>query len=497
MNTLSSKQAVFFIASLNALLVFFYIGTMTQLLEFWSESYGYSHGILLFPVVLGIYFYELYKSPRLTLTQLNLFTSTIFITLISAWFLADLLSIQVIEFFAFFCIILFFNFILTSDNFKNIKHLWPIVLIIFTLPLWDFIADILRTIETPIVVLALKLSFIDTFQDGFLIHVPAGTFLVETACSGFNQFIVSVPLASLYIYSRNLNLITGFKFVFVLLFLAIIFNILRIYIIVVAGQVTHMKTSLLDDHEYLAWLIYGIGVFLLFLYSDRKLAQPENIESQKDLSINLTKVRKPIYSLIFLISIGPLLSISYFTFKNKTTLDTEGLVKNLFWKETGEATHFVPAFDKGDLVYDKQLSNIFGQTVNLYINYFVEQEQGREAINDVMTLVDKEKGSILQQNQHNVKLPQNTGLMVNEAIVVLVSGEKFVTWQWYFVNGQHINKNVEARYNNLMAILKNRPQMSSIVISKKLTVDEHNARKMLELFVLDNLAILTEYLGSK
>jgi len=45
----------------------------------------------------------------------------------------------------------------------------------------------------------------------------------------------------------------------------LIFNIIRIYIILTAGQATKMKASLVtDSNEYLAGLICGVGVFVLF-----------------------------------------------------------------------------------------------------------------------------------------------------------------------------------------------------------------------------------------
>lgn len=501
MDKISLKQSVIFIGLMNLGLFILYANTIKQLFDFWSTSYGYSHGIILFPIALGIYFYELYKFPKLNTSCINIVSVICLLGLVCGWFVADLLNIQFVEFLAFFSMLFILNLVLTTDKLKNTYHLWPLLLILFTLPVWDFLSEILRTLETPVVVFFLNMSFIDAIQDGFLIYIPAGTFLVERACSGFNQFIVSIPLAALYIYSRKLKFSTSYKFILLLLFLAMIFNILRIYIIVAAGQITHMKTSLLHDHEYLAWLIYGIGVFILFFLADKRLKKSSlnSVEMASAESDNTTwnskRSRKPLVFVVLVLFVGPLLTLSYSVIKNKNTINIEKLVDSLFWKEVDSEIKFSPDYAKGDTPYQHTLENLFGQTVNLYINHFVEQEQGREAINGVSGLVAKKQGSVIKQSQQIVKLSQSNNLSINESIIRLKSGEKYIAWQWYFTNGKHINKGLDARLNNLVGILKNQPAITNIVVSKQIQTQETTTRKALKLFILDNLAVLTNNLS--
>lgn len=502
MSKISPKRIVTFIGLMNLGLFVLYFNTVKQLFDFWSESYGYSHGVILFPIALGIYFYELYKSPKLNVSCINLVSLLLLVGLVCCWFVADLLNIQFVEFIVFISMLIFLNLLLTTDKLKNTYHLWPLLLIVFTLPSWDFLSEILRTIETPIVVFLLNLSFIDTVQDNFLIYIPAGTFLVEQACSGFNQFIVSIPLASLYIYSRKLDFSTNYKFILLLLLLAMLFNVLRIYIIVVAGQLSHMKTSLLQDHEYLAWLIYGIGVFILFFIMDKRIKQSTATDSKQscldndaNIPVNQKSLRKPIVLMVLVLLLGPLLNVSYSMFKNTAVINIEYLVENLYWKEVDGSIKFKPNYAKGDLLYQHKLENLFGQTTNLYINHFVEQEQGREAINDVASLVAKEQGVVIKQGRQTIKFEQSNNLNVNESIVQLKSGEKYLTWQWYFTNGIHVSKGFDARLNNVLAIIKNKPAITNIVVSKKIDSPDAKSRKLLELFILDNLSVLTKHLS--
>lgn len=499
---MTAKQVLIFIGILNLILFVFYTNTVIQLFKFWSTSYGYSHGVLLFPILLGLYFYELYKAPKLNLSFINLLSLVCVLGLGFLWFVADLLNIQFVEFFAFWLILILFNLLLTSDKLKNTVHLWPLLLIVFALPLWNFLSEILRSIETPMVVFALNATSIEALQDGFLIYIPAGTFLVENGCSGFNQFIVSVPLAVFYSYTRKLNFATGCKFLLFLLLLAILFNTLRIYIIVVVGQLTHMKSALLSEHEYLAWLIYGIGVFILFFVADRRLkpAKVDVVVSNLPISVESiykTNSRKLIL-LAFVLALGPLFSIAYPVLKNNSLVNIEQLVDKLYWKEVDgpvmSKVRFKPAFAQGDWVYQHKLENLFGQSVTLYINYFVNQEQGREAINDSNSMVTSDD-KLIAGKSHIILLPDGMELKVNESIVVLKSGEAYLAWQWYLTNGQHLNKAMDARINNLLAILKDKPAISNIVLFKQFYGNGRQARKIMESFVLDNIAVLTQQLN--
>ncbi len=500
---MSAKQVLIFIGMMNLVLFVFYANTIIQLFEFWSTSHGYGHGALLFPILLGLYFYELYKAPKLNLSFINLFGLFCVAGLGFLWFAADLLNIQFVEFFVFWLILVLFNLFLTSGKIKNIAHLWPLLLIVFVLPLWDSLSEVLRTIETPMVVFALNVTSIKALQDGFLIYIPAGTFLVEHGCSGFNQFIVSVPLAVFYSYTRKLNFIAGCKFTLLLLLLAILLNALRIYIIVVVGQLTHMKSALLDDHGFLGWILYGLGIFILFFVADRRLkpvrldaGEVSNSRSRVDVAYKTNSGK--LIMLAFMLALGPLLSIAYPVLKNNSIANIEQLTDKLYWKEVASPSsfRFKPAFPQGDRVYQHRLENMFGQSVTLYINYFVNQEQGREAINALNGLVTSDSGDkLVAEKPHTVQLSDGGKLKVNEFIVVLKSGERYLAWQWYFTNGQSFNKAMDARLNNVLAILKDKPAISNIVLFKRFYPDERQARKFMLAFVQDNFTVLTQQLN--
>ncbi|VAW98324.1 hypothetical protein MNBD_GAMMA23-60 [hydrothermal vent metagenome] len=495
----TAKQVLIFVGLMNLLLFIFYTNTIIQLFKFWSNSYGYSHGVLLFPILLGLYFYELYKAPKLNLSFINLWGFFCVLGLGFFWFAADLLNVQFAEFFAFWLLLILLNLFLTSDKLKNTAHLWPLLLIVFALPLWDFLSEILRAIETPMVVFALNITSIEAVRDGFLIYIPAGTFLVENACSGFNQFIVSVPLAVLYAYTRKLNFVAGCKFVFLLLLLAILFNTLRIYILVVVGQITHMQGALLHDHEYLAWLIYGTGVFILFFVTDRRLKSVRSTVVAPSPAIGVSVIYKTnsrkLVLFAFVLVVWPLLSIAYPYLRNNSIVNIAQLTDKLYWKEvaTTSQVKFKPAFTEGDRVYQHKLENMFGQSAILYINYFVNQEQGREAINGMNGLVAGDD-KLIAEKSHVVRLADETTLEVNESIIVLKSGEKYLVWQWYFTNGQSLNNAMDARLNNILAILKDKPAISNIVLFKQFHPDERQARKVMHTFIIDNFAALTQQL---
>jgi len=105
---------------MNAVLFILYANTIKQLFEFWLESYAYSHGVLLFPIALGVYFYEQYKKPKLNSVYLNIYTLICFLGLIFIWFVADTLNIQIVEFFSLLLFLILYLLL------KQVQHLWPL-----------------------------------------------------------------------------------------------------------------------------------------------------------------------------------------------------------------------------------------------------------------------------------------------------------------------------------------------------------------------------------
>lgn len=84
----------------------------------------------------------------------------------------------------------------------------------------------------------------------------------------------------------------------------------------------------------------------------------------------------------------------------------------------------------------------------MYINHFVVQEQGREAIDDMNSLIVKDQNIKISLSWHNLKLPEFKDSSVNKSIIKLNSGERYIAWQWHYTNGKHVNKGVDARLNN-------------------------------------------------
>ena len=195
--------------------------------------------------------------------------------------------------------------------------------------------------------------------------------------------------------------------------------------------------------------------------------------------------------IVLTILVGPVLSWTYVIIRDEPELNITRLVDELHWKEVESPIQLVPDYPKGDITYIQKLENLFGNRVTLYLNYFLHQEQGREAINNLNSLIDSKKGSVISKGiVNNISITSVEKLSINEQVIVLKNNYRYVAWQWYFTNGKHSASTMETRINNLIGLLINKPAISNIVLLAKIRTKEADAREKLKLFVQDNYKAL-------
>ena len=161
----------------------------------------------------------------------------------------------------------------------------PILFLYFAIPVWDLMIPPLQTTTTAVVVTALRWTGFTAFIENTLIHIPAGTFEIAEGCAGIRYFIVSFALATFYglLYLRTWA--SSLALIGVALALAILCNWLRVYSLVVIGDLTDMQHYFIAvSHARFGWGIYALSlvpvfVFAVFLERRQKETQPRQPSS--------------------------------------------------------------------------------------------------------------------------------------------------------------------------------------------------------------------------
>jgi exosortase len=156
----------------------------------------------------------------------------------------------------------------------------PILFLYFAIPVWDLIIPPLQATTVIVVETTLRWTGFTAFIDNTLIHIPAGTFAVSESCAGLRYFIVSFALATFYGLNFLRTWAASLALIGVALASAIVCNWLRVYSLVVIGDLTDMQHYLIAvSHARYGWLIYALSLvpvfaFIVFLERRTKEEQP-------------------------------------------------------------------------------------------------------------------------------------------------------------------------------------------------------------------------------
>ena len=110
-------------------------------------------------------------------------------------------------------------------------------------PVWDLLVPYLQWLTANAVTFLLNLTGIPAVLQGTQIWVPAGTFDVIPACSGISQLIVGTMAGALFAYINRLGRKAAIWVVAAAVGISLLVNTLRVYTVVVIGQLTECSTT--------------------------------------------------------------------------------------------------------------------------------------------------------------------------------------------------------------------------------------------------------------
>jgi exosortase len=145
--------------------------------------------------------------------------------------------------------------------------IFPVLFFVFALPSGSQLSVPLQDLTVQVMRVALAVTGPPAFISGDLIHIPNGTFEVEGGCSGLHFILVGLAVAALHGELRRDGWKTRLAQLAVMAGLALLANWIRVYVIIQAGYLTDMHSSLLRNHYWFGW-----GVFAVLLYVFFKLA---------------------------------------------------------------------------------------------------------------------------------------------------------------------------------------------------------------------------------
>jgi exosortase len=255
------------------------------------------------PSLIGLLFLLLRidKIPYKNDSRLKRSICIIFILLISlSWLALTLSNIKLLA--NFFIILGIVLLVAASYSIRTAYFFLPLLgILFFTLPIFSSINNFLILLSSQVVGFLVRIVGITAFIEGQSIFLSSGQIFIADGCSGLRYFTISLLLGYLLTLINNYNFKQTIITFLVAVTLGLAVNWIRIFVLVMIGDLTQMKSDLLHDHEFFGWVLFACFIFPAIFFA------PAGARKKIDHSINPSRFR-PLLPLITFLA-GPILII--------------------------------------------------------------------------------------------------------------------------------------------------------------------------------------------
>lgn len=153
----------------------------------------------------------------------------------------------------------------------------PVGLLIFAIPVWDYLSWPLQLITVAVNQLLLSALGIDFTVEGVFVYFPGvGAFEIAHGCSGLRYLLVGLTISTIYAELSYQRLTERVILLVVGALLAMVANWIRVFVIIYVGYESNMTSSLIWEHDYFGWWVFAgtlVPLFVLARYLEHRQEQ--------------------------------------------------------------------------------------------------------------------------------------------------------------------------------------------------------------------------------
>lgn len=475
---------------------------VVALVEKWFPQGGhsdYGHGGLLVLVAAGVAVARFWRDESGFWFRPSVSGAILLCGAVTTGVFADLMGVEVVRMLALLASVMLLPWALLGwRGFARLGA--PFGILVFAIPLWSVLNEPLRLLTAQLVGFLMNVSGIPALVEGPNIRVPAGSFHVADNCTGLRQLVVSMPLAVIY---SSLNAIKPrwmLLLVVAAALVSIVVNVVRIYIVVLAGALTEMKHYLVtQDHVTPGWVLFALAMLVFFLVVER-FAKPVAgsarllILRESDLVDvqPVSGVRSGLIAFLVLVGITvPVLKSQSVEPSEPSSVDGSLLPES------------IPGWTRGNPVGGESLTGYFPgadldsaavyrqhRAVLLQMAYYAHQREGHEAVGWPNRPFRPELWR--QVSWRKIDVPFSHGMVpVREDVVRGSDGTERLVWSWYFIAGRHLSSPWTAKVMGAIGALQGDPSAICIVLTPVGAQSPEEDRALLRAFVSEAAASLS------
>lgn len=135
-----------------------------------------------------------------------------------------------------------------------------LLLPLFATSLWGEFNSAALSLSSFVVGQWVELAGITAHLDGSTISLPYGQIVIADGCSGLRYLVIALALGHMLACLNHYSTKGYWLTIAAALFLGLATNWVRIFVLVLVGYYTQMKSSLVGDHETFGWLLFAAVV---------------------------------------------------------------------------------------------------------------------------------------------------------------------------------------------------------------------------------------------
>jgi EpsI family protein len=268
----------------------FYWPAIVPLAEAWSDTgrLTYTHGYLVAAVAAWLLWRareRLAEPEQTSPSPLQVATRVlILLALVIAWQIAYRAGIQLAQQMLLPPILVAAIFVVLGARAARAAVL-PVGYLYFAIPIWDYFNFAALWSTTLAVRFMLMAVGVPAYFEGNSVQLPAGQFEIAGGCSGMHFIIVSLALATLLGELRRDRWPLRAAWWLIAFALAMLCNWVRVFVVILAGHLTHMQHYLVRESHYgFGWLLFALVIIALIVI-DRRLPLARRAQEERHIRV--------------------------------------------------------------------------------------------------------------------------------------------------------------------------------------------------------------------